>query len=156
MFFTPFMRWMWTKLSDIYPNTMRRGTVNFDYIQFSGWGGANSIYARFQINRKELPNGNKFNKLLVAHEGNWTTEESMYCHPDYKNYEDVQNELGQGLVFSRKGFSRINKRSLFLYDFDNTSMKHILAVPATGEEIYFEIYGVDQYGSLVLLEKREL
>ena len=38
----------------------------------------------------------------------------------------------------------------------NKSPTFELAVPATGEEIYFEIYGVDTAGHLVILAKREL
>ena len=80
----------------------------------------------------------------------------MCWHDHYKNYGDVQGDLGKGLVFRRKEFSVINRRSLFLFEIDKTCNEHILAVPATGEEIYFEIYGVDTEGDLVLLVKREL
>lgn len=95
-------------------------------------------------------------KILVAHEGDWTTEEGMSCHFPYKRYEDVQKDLGKGLIFKRKGFSKVSRRSLFLFEIDKTCNEHILAVPATGEEIYFEIYGIDKSGDLVLLVEREL
>ena len=45
---------------------------------------------------------------------------------------------------------------LFLFERDKTCNEHILAVPATGEEIYFEIYGVDTDGNILPLVKREL
>lgn len=139
-----------TKLSDI--SLREDGIVNArnsKFIQFLGWenGGA-----RFKI----LSSDGRFDKILVAHEGDWTTEEGMSCHPHYKRYEDVQEDLGKGLIFQRKGFSEINRRSLFLFDIDKTSYEHILAVPATGEEIYFEIYVIDKSGDLVLLVEREL
>lgn len=61
------------------------------------------------------------------------------------------------MTFIRKEYSEVLKRSLFFFDFEDTSNgNYVLAVPATGEEIYFEIYGVDQSGSLVLLLEREL
>ena len=104
----------------------------------------------------DLPNGKNLRAILVAHEGDWTKEEGMSCHSEYKFYEDVQCDLGKGLVFRVKGFSTINRRSLFLFDVDKAYNEHILAVPATGEEIYFEIYGVDTEDNLVLLVKREL
>ena len=118
--------------------------------------GCIGVYAQFVIKHSVMQDGSKIDKLLVAHEGNWTKEESMFCYDEYKHYEDVQNDLGKGLILKRKGYSKINYRSLFLYEFDNTCNDHILAVPATGEEIDFEIYGVNQFGDLVLLVKMEL
>ena len=68
-----------------------------------------------------------------------------------------QKDLGKGLTFIRKEYSENRKRSLFLFDFEYVSDgNYLLAVPATGEEIYFEIYGVDQSGAMVLLVEREL
>lgn len=119
--------------------------------EFLGWKGS---YALFKIKRGVLPNGNSFEELLVAHEGNWTTR---IGYPEYEHYEDVQKDLGKGLTFETKEYSELHKRSFFLYSFDWSGYgEYILAVPATGEEIYFEIYGVDSYGALVLLVEREL
>ena len=125
-----------------------------DLVKFIGWNGT---YASFQIERKMLPNGNSFEKLLVAHEGDWIGEYGMICYPEYKAYEDVQTALGKGLVFVNKEYSELLGRSLFLYDFEHTSdAEYILSVPATGEEIYFEIYGIDHLGAKVLLLDMEL
>ena len=84
-------------------------------------------------------------------------------HMNRKTFSDTvellreQKDLGKGLSFVKKEYTENLNRSLFLFDFEYTSDKlHILAVPATGEEIYFEIYGVDQFGALVLLIEREL
>ena len=146
-----FQKLIATKLSDI--SFREDGIVatygNSIFIQFLGW---EKVVAQFRI----LPNDWKFDKILVAHEGDWTTEEGMSCHFPYKRYEDVQKDLGKGLIFKRKGFSAINSKSLFLFEIDKTCNEHILAVPATGEEIYFEIYGIDKSGDLVLLVDREL
>lgn len=156
MYTIPFMTWTWTKLSELREKVDTDTTTTTTPILFMGW--ARRTYAQFRIKKTELPNGNKFDKILVTHEGDWTTAEGMYCHPEYKRYEDVQEDLGKGLRFLKKGFSKLNRRSLFLFDFApiNDNEEYILAIPTTGEEICFEIYGVDQYGGLVLLVKREL
>ena len=156
MYFIPFMKWQWTRLSDICKNILEYTTSETRHISFINWCGPSHIYASFQINRTDLPSDREMRFLLVAHEGDWTTEEGMSCHSAYKRYEDVQKDLGKGLVFRRKGISKVNRRSLFLFEIDKTCNEHILAVPATGEEIYFEIYGIDADGNLVLLVKQEL
>ena len=144
------------RLSDICKGSAEHPTDGARYINFLGWCGPSGIYASFRIDRMDLPNGKNLTTILVAHEGDWTTEEGMCCHAHYKYYEDVQGDLGKGLVFRRKGFSVINRRSLFLFEIDKTCNEHIIAVLATGEEIYFEIYGVDTEGDILLLVKREL
>ncbi len=152
----PFSKWVSAKLSDICLDCIDKTTSVSGNITFIGWCGPSCIYASFRIDRMNLPNGKDITALLVAHEGNWVTEGGMCCHAHYKYYEDVQGDLGKGIVFRRKGFSVINHRSLFLFEIDKTCNEHILAVPATGEEIYFEIYGVDTDGNILLLVKREL
>ena len=156
MYYISFMKWQQMRLSDICKESAEHPTDGASYINFLNFCGPSRIYASFHIDRMDLPNGKNLTAILVAHEGDWTTEEGMSCHFPYKRYEDVQKDLGKGLVFKRKGFSKVNHRSLFLFDIDKTSNEHILAVPATGEEIYFEIYGIDKSGDLVLLVDREL
>ncbi len=125
---------------------------NRDFVEFLGWEGS---YARFKIRRERLPNGQTLERIIVAHEGDWTQAEGMSCHPEYDAYEDVQEALGSGLTFVAKEFSEMLRRSLFTYAFEYGS-EAVLAVPATGEEIYFEIYGSDRYHGLFLLVEREL
>ena len=157
MYYIPFMKWQQMRLLDICKeSSAEHPTDGASYINFLNFCGPSRIYASFHIDRMDLPNGKNLMAILVTHEGDWTTEEGMCCHAHYKSYEDVQSDLGKGLVFRRKGFSVINRRSLFLFEIDKTCNEHILAVPATGEEIYFEIYGVDTDGNLLLLVKREL
>lgn len=156
MYYISFMKWQQMRLSDICKESAEHPTDGASYINFLNFCGPSRIYASFHIDRMDLPNGKNLTAILVAHEGDWTTEEGMSCHFPYKRYEDVQKDLGKGLIFKRKGFSKVNRRSLFLFDIDKTSNEHILAVPATGEEIYFEIYGIDKSGDLVLLVEREL
>ncbi len=123
-------------------------------VTFLGWEGS---YASFRIEREKLANGNYIDKLLVTHQGMWTEKESMLCHPEYELYEDVQKDLGKGLCFICKEHSKILNRSLFLYGFEKSpDGEYILAVPATGEDFKFEIYGMDHFGGLVLLLQREL
>lgn len=123
-------------------------------VTFLGWEDS---YALFRIERKVLANGKQMEKILVAHMGRWTEKDGMACHPEYELYEDVQKDLGKGLGFICKEQSKVLYRSLFLYGFENSpDGEYILAVPATGEDFNFEIYGMDHFGSLVLLEQREL
>lgn len=125
-----------------------------ELVKFIGWKGT---YAFFEIKQGKLPNDMKFEGILVSHEGNWIDSDSMFCHPEFELYEDVQKGLGKGLTLVKKEYSECLNRSLFLFDFEYYKKgEYILAVPATGEEIYFEIYGVDQFGALVLLVEREL
>lgn len=126
--------------------------MNKDYVEFLGWEGC---YARFKIKRGYLPDGRLLNRIIVAHEGDWLSDDAMMCHKGYDTYEDVQTSLGNGLVFISKEYSQLMSRSLFSFSFEYGE-EAILAVPATGEEIYFEIYGADRNHGLFIIEEREL
>lgn len=123
-----------------------------ELVEFLGWVGT---YARFRIRRGALPNGRWLDRIIVAHEGDWISEDAMECHSEYRAYEDVQKALGTELVFTSKEYSQILHRSLFSYSFQYGD-EAILAVPATGEEIYFEIYGAEEHHGICLLVEREL
>lgn len=126
-------------------------------IVFQNYCGPNHLYASFRIKKGRLPNGYGIEKILVAHEGNWFGEEGMMCHTDYRYYEDVQTYLGKGLRCIKKEYSQRDRSSLFLYEYIyNSEDEYILAVPATGEEIYIKIYGVDSCGGRHLLVEMEL
>lgn len=125
---------------------------NRDFVEFLGWEGT---YARFKIKSGQLPNSRNLERIIVAHEGDWPNTEGMLCHREYDSYEDVQKALGTGLTFISKEYSTILKRTLISYSFEYGS-EAVLAVPATGEEIYFEIYGSDKYHGLNLIVEREL
>lgn len=113
-------------------------------VERCGWVGPSSTYVKFSINT------NQYDRILIAHEGRWTEDGDMLCHPHYHRYEDVQADLGCGYVFKDKEFVSILKRSFFLYEREWGCPEYSIVVPATGEEIYFEIYGVKD-GSLELL-----
>ena len=101
-----------------------------------------------------MPNDQIMDKIIISHQGDWISEEAMTCHPEYARYEDVQFDLGDGLLLLRKWYSKENRKSYFEYKIiKNTSL---LAVPATGEEIDFEIYGKSPNNQEILLLKREL
>lgn len=127
-----------------------------DIVEFTGW--ENGIYGTFLMNSLTLPNGKCIEKILIAHEYDWTHSTAMSCHQEYKLYEDVQRDLGKGLIFKCKEYSVLLNRSLFLYDFELSSKRTEvkIAVPATGEEVCFEIYGLDDCGKVYLLLGREL
>ncbi len=126
---------------------------NNDLIKFLGWRGA---YALFEITHRCLSDG-QLEEIIVAHEGNWTTEEGMVCHREYTKYEDVQDALGEGLEFECKELSQCMGRSLFKFKLKSCAHKYVLAVPATGEEICFEIYGSQGHNhGMHLLVEREL
>lgn len=125
--------------------------MNNELVEFLGWEGG---YAKFKIKRTKLPNGRTLERIIVAHEGDWITD-GIWGYRKYNAYEDVQNALGSGLAFIEKEYSAVLKRSLMSYSFEYGS-EAILAVPATGEEIYFEIYGSDRLHGMYLLVEREL
>ena len=128
-------------------------------------------YARFEISVGLLPNGHRMERIIVAHEGRfWIEPNGMKYYPKYNSYEQVQEGLGQGLTFITKEYSSDMERSLFEYAityrrppkrslFEYTvgyPAPIILAVPATGEEIYFDIYGIDQDRQMYRLFHGEL
>lgn len=127
---------------------------NDKYVEFLGWEGS---YARFRIHKTPLPNGYDFKQVVVTHEGDWISVGAMCCYPEYRHYEDVQQSMGKGLIFIGKQFRGDIKRSVFRFKFwPWGSGEYILAVPATGEEVCFEIYGIDSKGNSTLLVEREL
>ena len=83
----------------------------------------------------------------------------MDFYGEYKNYEDAQKDLGSGLKFVGKEYSNLLNRSFLLYEI-TCSVKDIgykIAVPATGEEVSFEIYVMDSSGIHYLMHNnREL
>lgn len=124
-------------------------------IEFIGW---EHVYGIFRMNSVILPDGKSIKELLFVHEGDWIHSGAMSFYQEYLLYEDVQHYLGRGLIFKGKEYSVLFKRSLFLYDIDrsskNTEIK--ICVPATGEEVDFEIYGLDYDDRAHLLIKIEL
>lgn len=123
-------------------------------IEFSGWTGPSSVYGLFKFYNQNSEDSIKIESIIVAHEGTWIDKNAMSFHRDFEYYEDVQKALGRGLEFVGKEYSNLLERSLFKFNIIQDNAQ--LVVPATGEEISFEIYGIDRIGNWYLLVKREL
>ena len=122
-----------------------------ELVSFKGW---KDMYALFEITRGLMPNDQIMEKILISHQGDWICEDAMMCHPQYAKYEDVQFDMGDGLLLLRKWYSREEGKTYFEYKIIKN--KSLLSVPATGEEIDFEVYGKGQDNKAILLLKREL
>ncbi|MCH5325809.1 MAG: hypothetical protein J1E29_01235 [Duncaniella sp.] len=135
-------------------NTIKKSLLEQQHplAMFKDWEGS---YALFTIRRGVLPNGRTLQRIFISHEGDWTGSDAMLCHKDFLNYEDVQSALGNNLSFKSKEYSPALHRTLIQYSL-NSDSGATLAVPATGEEIAFEIYGAGSSGGLYLLIEREL
>lgn len=72
---------------------------NDKYVEFLGWEDS---YARFRIHKTTLPNGKDFEQVVATHEGDWIGNGVMCCHTEYRHYEDVQQSMGNGLIFLGK------------------------------------------------------
>lgn len=118
-------------------------------VKFLGFVRPSSIYAKFRIETPE------YEEIIVAHGGDWTKEGAMSCHHHYKAYEDVQADLGAGYEFKAKEYVSLLKRTFFKFERESLSDDYSIVVPATGEEIYLEIYGVN-FGRLYLLWHGEI
>lgn len=86
--------------------------------------------------------GIRIKGVIVAHELNWVEGEHTY-HQYSSGYEAIQEKLGVNLKFVCKEHSETLQRTLVRYDFEDNYKAGLLFTPATGEEIYFEIYGID-------------
>lgn len=134
-------------------------------VQCVGFVGPSNMYLKFLIDPT------KYHTVIVAHEGDWTGSEAMACHRHYPTYEAVQAWLGNGFRFRGKEYVRLIDRSLFKFEWDSSVVKSSLfgflmtgkefersessiAIPATGEEVWCEIYG-EENGRLYLLWEGE-
>lgn len=93
----------------------------------------------------------KIKGIVVAHEMDWVDGERSYRQYS-SGYEAIQQKFGVNLKFICKERSLTMGRILVRYDFEDDYKPGLLFTPATGEEIYFEIYGIDErYGVLRLM-----
>lgn len=126
-------------------------------IQKLSYCGPKYTVARFKIDKSLLPTKTK--ALLVAQEGHCIDERYLEDWHGYSSYHDIQQALGHGMTLIEKEYSTMLKRKLFLYQLDwipSNNDDYILAFPATGEEIYFEIYAMDTFNILHLMLHCEL
>lgn len=85
----------------------------------------------------------KIKGVVVAHELDWVEGERAYRQYS-SGYEVIQKKLGVNLKFVCKERSLTMRRTLVRYDFEDDYKPGLLFTPATGEEIYLEIYGIDE------------
>lgn len=121
-------------------------------VEFLGWDGTEAL---FQIKRGVLPNNSRIERIIFAREGDWVTNTGSSRHRIYKRHEIIQELSGNGLRLVSQEYSKDRNRSVFTYSFE-TGDDAILAVPATGEELCYEIYGCDSNQDLHLLDEGEL
>lgn len=86
--------------------------------------------------------GKRIKGVIVAHELDWVEGNRTY-HQYSSEYEAIHEKIGVNLKFVCKEHSVNLKRTLVRYDFEDNYKAGLLFTPATGEEIYFEIYGID-------------
>lgn len=80
----------------------------------------------------------------------WLEGEKAYRQYS-SGYETIQQKLGINLKFICKERSNTMGRTQFRYDFEDDLHPGLLFTPSTGEEIYFEIYGIDERHSVLRL-----
>lgn len=121
-------------------------------VQKLGYFGPKHTIACFRLNLHGVES------LLVTHEGFELRDEVFYfCTTHaYPDCHKIQSNLGKGLTLVRKEHSSILKRGMYLYEVSNSADEYILAFPATGEEVYFEIYALDYTGAMHLILSTEL
>ena len=122
-------------------------------VQKLGYFGPEHTIACFRLNLHS-----DVKSLLVSHEGFVLSDEMSYfqMHHGYPNCNKIKSDLGNGLTLVSKEHSSILKRGMYLYEVSNTEYECILAFPATGEELYFEIYALDYTGAMHLILSTEL
>lgn len=69
------------------------------------------MYGTLQLESVRFQSGIWAERILIAHEGNWMDATSMSFNKDYENYEDVQQDSGDGLRFVGKEYSKLLGRS---------------------------------------------
>lgn len=127
-------------------------------IKFCGWTGPQSSYGLFMIDRYSdaLENSDPYVSILIVHEGNRTKPLNNISWPECEYYEQAQKVFGYGLDFIEKNYDQLNHCTSFLFRLSNNLIMHKLVVPATGEDFYFKIYGINQFGNKKLLIEMEL
>ena len=80
--------------------------------------------------------------------------------PDVVHLNNINFQITPSIIYEIRSYEKKRKKQIKIvftaHDYQWVCPNHMMMVPATGEEIYFEIYGVDQSGALVLLVEREL
>lgn len=112
-----------------------------------GHSGPFGLYLAWLISRRS-DNGEMLRGIIIAHEVDWTKPESMKGYHQYSfSYQAAQDKLGRNLKYVGMERSKLMGRTFIRFDFDEFSDSALLFTPATGEELYFEIYGISEWHS---------
>lgn len=125
------------------------------FINFCGWEGS---YGQFEIDSYEdLMDSDPYVGILVIHEGNWINPlNNKFAWSQCEYYEQAQQYFGVGLDFVQKIYVEEGNYTSFYFKFSGELPFHKLVVPATGEELFFKIYGIKKSGNKDLLIDMEL
>lgn len=96
-------------------------------------------------------------EIVVMSELLCSPEHIRNFYKPWESLEQMQEDLGNRLKLESLEECRpLRRRTICRYSFEYGKGDYILAFPATGEEIYFEIYAVGHFGELILQYHREL
>ncbi len=109
-----------------------------------GHDGPFGLYLAWLVSRIS-DNGEYLKGIIIAHEVDWTNPESMKGYHQFSfSYQAAQDKLGRNLKYVGMERSELMRRTFIRFDFDEFKESALLFTPATGEELYFEIYGISE------------
>lgn len=101
--------------------------------------------------------GGMCSEIIVMSELLCSSEHIKNFYKPWESLEQIQENLGNRLKLESLEECRpLRRKTMCRYSFKYGEGDYILAFPATGEEIYFEIYAVGYHGELILQYHREL
>lgn len=100
--------------------------------------------------------GGMCSEIIVMSELLCSPEHIKDFYKPWESLEQIQEKLGNRLKLERRGECTPHRGTKCKYSFQSGEGDYILAFPATGEEINFEIYSVGCFGVLHLQYQREL
>lgn len=129
-----------------------------EIIKFCGWTGPQSTYGLFQIDRlNDIDKPDPYIGIIVIHEGNWIKPlNNEFSWPECEYYEQAQQVLGHGFDLVEKKYDRKNNCTSFYFKLPKYLLLTKIVVAATGEELFFKIYGIHKSGNKELLIDMEL
>lgn len=101
--------------------------------------------------------GGMCSEIIVMSELLCSSEHIKDFYKPWESLEQIQENLGNRLELESLEECRpLHRKTMCRYKFKYGEGDYILPFPATGEEIYFEIYAVGRHGELILQYQREL
>lgn len=100
--------------------------------------------------------GGSCKEIVVKSELNCSPELIKNFYEPWQSLEEIQEKLGNRLKLEWRGECMPHRGTKCKYSFQSGEGDYILAFPATGEEINFEIYSVGCFGVLHLQYQLEL